>query len=339
MSLRVSILSIVLFFASTTGVFSQIPEAKLAAEQDTMLIGDQQWFTLTIEKPNSGQIQAPILDQQTTEGLEIIQGPLLDTLKQNAKEFFRYRYKITSFTEGNYKVSGLPVLYHDKGKTDTIYTASVSFRVNSVEVDTAKTIKPIKAPIEAPITFAEALPFILIGLGVILLGVIIYFLVLRLKRKQSVLPRIERPLEPAHTEARKALKQLQERDLIQKDKIKVYYTELSEIVRKYIWRQMKVKTLEKTSMEIFDGLDEVGFKNREALKSLRSLFTTADLVKFAKYQPESSDHESCMKEAYSFIDLTEPKKRNKEEANTSEDNASKSLGSEASDTIKEEGKL
>ena len=49
--------------------------------------------------------------------------------------------------------------------------------VNTVPVDMSKDMKDIKAPIEAPFTFREALPYILIFLGVAAAGFLLFYFI------------------------------------------------------------------------------------------------------------------------------------------------------------------
>ncbi|MGM0550240.1 MAG: hypothetical protein ACQESW_04080 [Bacteroidota bacterium] len=322
MNLKYTIVLSILFFLQAGTLSIKAQQVIAEAENDTILIGDHQRIVYTVSKTNEGTITPPVLETGDIKGIELLEGPLIDTLIFGDTVSLRYQYKVTSFDSGDYQIPVLPLLYYHNNSTDTLLTAPISFRVNSLEVDTAKAIMPIKGPIEAPITFAEALPFILIGLGIILLVIILYMLIKRIQRKQPVIPRMQKPLEPPHIEAKKALNKLKGKDLTTPAQIKAYYTELSEITRYYIWRQLQVKTLEKTSEEIYNDLKEKEFKNIEAMRKLRDLFTIADYVKFAKYVPAAHEHERCLQEAYAFVELTEPqedKNANKKEERTAEE--------------------
>jgi len=292
----------------------QAQQVVTETETDTMLIGDQQWVTYQVSTSRKVHLNAPVLQADSIEGIEVLDGPLVDTLISDSQVIFKYQFKITSFDSGDYNIPALPILIFRQDRPDTLLTEPISFRVNTVEVDTAKAFKPIKGPIEAPLTFAEALPFILIGLGIILLVVIVYILIRKINNNERVLPRIERPLEAPHIEAKKALDKLKGKDLATQEQIKAYYTELSEITRYYIWRRLQVKTLEKTSEEIYHGLQEINFKDRDALNKLRNLFTTSDYVKFAKYIPADHEHDECLMMAYEFVDLTKPVEKDETKA-------------------------
>jgi len=290
----------------TTSLSSKAQSISTEVESDTIVIGDHQQIVYEVRNIDRGTLQPPDLNADDIKGIELLAGPFVDTVISGGHFSLRYQYKITSFDSGDYKIPALPLLYYNNEEVDTLMTESITFRVNTVEVDTAKAIMPIKGPIEAPITFAEALPFILIGLAIILLFIILYILIKRIQRKQPVIPRIERPLEAPHIEAKKALDKLKDRELATREQMKDYYTELSEITRYYIWRQLQIKTLEKTSEEIYNDIARKGSQNKEAMKKLRDLFTTADYVKFAKYVPAVHEHERCLQEAYAFVELTKP---------------------------------
>ena len=69
-----------------------------------------------------------------------------------------------------------------------------------------------------------------------------------------------------------------------------YYSELTEIVRGYIERELKVPALENTTDEVLAMIKD--FKNadsietsKETIKKLKDLLQEADLVKFAKSKP------------------------------------------------------
>jgi hypothetical protein len=316
----------ILLLLISSGVDSvQAQEVISKAETDTMLIGDQQWISFEVSTSEQARLNAPLLHSDSIKGIEVLDGPLVDTLISDSQVILKYKFKITSFDSGDYKIPALPILFFRQDSPDTLLTEPISFRVNTLEVDTAKAFKPIKGPIEAPLTFAEALPFILIGLGIILLVIIVYILIRKISNKERVLPRIERPLEAPHIEAKKALDKLKGKDLSTKEQVKAYYTELSEITRYYIWRRLHVKTLEKTSDEIYQGLQEINFKDREAIKKLRSIFTTSDYVKFAKYIPAAHEHDACLKMAYEFVDLTKPEEKDEKKATERTDSEEKQL--------------
>ena len=86
---------------------------------------------------------------------------------------------------------------------------------------------------------------------------------------------------------------------------KEYYTELTDVLRAYIKGRFGFNAQEMTSSEIIDKLLEVN--DKEAIKDLRELFLTADLVKFAKHTPLMNENDANLVNAIDFINDTKEK--------------------------------
>ena len=100
--------------------------------------------------------------------------------------------------------------------------------------------------------------------------------------------------------------------LWQNNKIKEYYSELTEIVRGYIERELKVPALERTTDEIIETLTD--FKSsqsittsKETIKKLKELLEESDLVKFAKSKPLPLEIKEDRKDAENIISNLKPK--------------------------------
>ena len=86
-----------------------------------------------------------------------------------------------------------------------------------------------------------------------------------------------------------------------KEDSKEYYTRLTAILRTYIEKRYGFNAMEMTSAEIIDRLLT---ENTESLDELRSLFQTADLVKFAKYSTMINENDANLVNAIEFINQT-----------------------------------
>jgi hypothetical protein len=164
------------------------------------------------------------------------------------------------------------------------------------------------APYKAPVTFAELLPWILIG---IVSAAAIFFIVrgLRKFRKTEIVPAAVINPEPAHVIAFRELEKLSEEKLWQKGEVKKYYTRLTEILRQYLENRYGILSLELTTGETLEELVKTGFKKDDSYRLLESVLRGGDLVKFAKYRPFAEENEFHFKNSYSFVELTrEPDK-------------------------------
>ena len=131
------------------------------------------------------------------------------------------------------------------------------------------------------------------------------------KRKETEDAPTYRTLPPFE-EAILRLNELDEKLLWQNNKIKEYYSELTEIVRGYIERELKVPALENTTDEVLAMIKD--FKNadsietsKETIKKLKDLLQEADLVKFAKSKPLAIEIEDDRRDAEFIIGNLKPK--------------------------------
>ena len=90
--------------------------------------------------------------------------------------------------------------------------------------------------------------------------------------------------------------------LWQNNKVKQYYSELTEIIRVYIERELKIPALEITSDELLAYIHdaknaETILFSKETFDKLKALLQEADLVKFAKSKPLSHEIEANRKDA------------------------------------------
>jgi hypothetical protein len=114
---------------------------------------------------------------------------------------------------------------------------------------------------------------------------ILYF-IFRKKIKKAVQKIYVAPIQ----EAMQRLKELDEKQLLQQNKIKIYYSELTDIVRTYIEKDIKIPALESTTNELietiidFNESSKLGI-SKETIKQLKEVLESADLVKFAKSKP------------------------------------------------------
>lgn len=281
-------------------VSAQQVQVKAKLDTSEALIGDQVGLELSVFQSPGDTVLLPIFENKLTDNIEVIEQFAPDTLKQDhGKLEIKQKVLITAFDSGQYVIPHIPFLYGD----DTLKSNALLFRVNTVPVDTTKAIKDIKGPYEAPITLAEILPWALGGLGVIILIFLLIYIIRKIIRKEPILRKVK-PLEPAHVIAYRDLEKLKEQKLWQKEKIKEYYTELTDILRKYLWNRYAIRTLERTSDEILQSLKNSPFYDEQPYLLLKDIFYLSDLVKFAKFKPLPDEHQKCYEDALRFVDKT-----------------------------------
>ncbi len=263
-------------------------------------IGEQ--IELQISVKESQFVNIPPL--QLTPGLEVVDTLQLDTIKNSLIQ----KYIITSFDSGSYYIPQQQIFVRNQA----YFTDSLLVEVATVEVDTTKIKKfPIKAIKKEPLVFDDYKIYIYLALLILaIIGFWIYYFVIK-KRKQQEEEPTYRALPPLE-EAMYKLNELDEKLLWQNNKVKEFYSELTDIIRTYIERELNVPALEKTSDEIMQTLQDFNdaetiHTNKEILAKLQGLFKEADLVKFAKSKPLAPEIEEDRKDAEEVINNLKPK--------------------------------
>jgi hypothetical protein len=113
--------------------------------------------------------------------------------------------------------------------------------------------------------------------------------------------RIIKKLLP-HQKAMKEIEQIKADKMVAAENSKEYYTKLTDTLRKYIEERYGFSAMEMTSSEIIEKL--MATQDQKALDELRELFTTADLVKFAKYSTLINENDKNLVSAIDFINQT-----------------------------------
>jgi hypothetical protein len=88
--------------------------------------------------------------------------------------------------------------------------------------------------------------------------------------------------------------------------IQPFYFRLSDIVRQYIERRFSIMAAEQTTEEFLREARRNPSLNQDQQRSLGEFLRGADMVKFAKYQPDAADCEAALGSARQFVRETAP---------------------------------
>ncbi len=322
------IIYIVLVLSFLTNVLLA-QEIHIQSRLDTNLIkiGEQTKLIVDVQYPKEISVSWPLMQDTIIDKLEIVD-LILDTIStQKDMNHFLINYTITSFDSGYYVIPSQIII--NKKTNDTLKSRALMFAVATLVLDTTKqnTIFDIKAPIEAPWTLFEFLlenyPYLLLGL--LLIALILVALWFIKKQKNKVLPPVKKmiPKEAAHIVALRELEDLKEKKLWQSNRIKLYYIELSDIIRNYLENRFKVNSLEQTSQEIFDTIQRGRILTDEQLSQLKQILSTSDMAKFAKAKPMANENDLALKNAFDLIENTKLISKKEEMIEVDEEQTSK----------------
>ena len=295
--MRKQLCYILLFISAIS--FAQKPMVKAEIDTTNIRIGEQFNLKISID-----ETQNVILPKLELTGLEIIDSTKTDTLENSLIR----KYILTGFDSGAFYIPEQQIFI----KNQAYFTDSLLVNVATIAIDTTQVKKfPIKSIKSEPYTFDDFKIYLYLLLAAIaIIGFWIYWFVIR-KQKQRKEEKTYKVLPPFE-EAIYKLNELDEKLLWQNNKVKEYYSELTEIIRGFIERELKVPALENTTDEILEALKnfedaETIQVSKETLKTLQELLHEADLVKFAKSKPLAVEIKEDRKDAEDIISNLAPK--------------------------------
>jgi hypothetical protein len=312
----------------TADIYGQ--KATAVIDTNNILIGDHVNLKLSFTFPAKGIVIWPAINDTITKNIEIINLSKLDTTFTSDKNniTFNQTITITSFDSGSFVIPPIDFAFHLPGDTSKIhsFTSPLTLYVNTIPVDTNLAIKDIKAPLRAPITFKEMLPWILGAIGLIAIILITVYIVRKRMKKQPLIS-FNKVVIPAHIKALQKLEEMREKKIWQKGMVKEFHSELSDILRTYIEEVYNIPAMEMISEEIIYKLKSTSIEE-ESVKKLQNILRLADMVKFAKFSPLPDENDFNLRNAVIFVNETAPKQEASAEKDiivteNNEDNTSK----------------
>lgn len=289
--MKYNLLYLCLFFSS----FLLAQEGLVKAEVDTTSIRIGEQFEYKISVNETQNVIIPKLEKLI--GLEVVDTLKIDTINNKLIQ----KYILTGFDSGAFYIPRQQIFI----KNQAYLTDSLLVNVATVPIDTTKIKQfPIKGIKGEPYQFDDFKSYLwwLVTI-LIVLGLILYYF---FRKKKETKEEVYVPALPPYEEAIEKLKELDDRLLWQNNRIKEYYSELTDIIRAYIERELKIPALESTTDELISSLTD--FKeiesiitDKETIQKLKSLLQEADLVKFAKSKPLSHEIEEDRKDAENVI--------------------------------------
>ncbi len=300
---------LIILFLVTAESYAQRIKATASIDSTNILLGDQVKLFLEIDHPKNIEVSFPEVPDTIAGYVEVLNRLETDTFEMDNEEFQKQirAYLITSFDSGSYRIPPFWFKIDINGRMDSIPTNGVILNVHTLPIDTTRGPTDIKLPYDAPVTLKEVVPYIL---GIILIGAILFFIFYALKRKKNnqplfVLPK--KPKEPAHIIALRELDRIKKEKIWLQGKTKQFYSDVTEVLRKYIEERFEIPAMEQTSDEtIEDFRTKRDLLKDKTFENLRQILKLADLVKFAKYMPLPDDDNMTLVNAYFFVHETKP---------------------------------
>lgn len=270
----------------------------------SMFIGNQNRLTLEVTVPEESAVSLPVVPTDTLITNVFILRTSLDSLRvDNGRKRYTQQLLLTCFDEGLYYIPPFTVEVDGEDYVSNY----LSLKVLTFDVDTvSKAIFDIKPVEKAPFVLSDYLRPVFMVWGGLSLAILAVMLVLVFRRRRE-LERMPAPdpelLLPPHVAALKALDTIREEKLWQQGRYKDFYTQLTDVLRKYIFRRYGIGALEMTSGEILEAL-RLDEESKEIRQMLAQILTLSDFVKFAKMNPLPDENDRALRDAYVFVEQT-----------------------------------
>lgn len=261
---------------------------------DSLMVGDQFMYKIGAKGNQLDQVKWPDLEKSIGE-FEIIEELGFDTVSKEPLAL-ELSFILTYFDTGYVELPGQLLTLNG----DSIETQNHFIQVLPVHIDSTNShLYGLVEPLEVPYEFGEFKHIILwsLAIAIILLGIILFIIYITKKKKQK---EVEEVKIPAHILALGELGELESLKLIEAERVKDFYSELSDILRRYLENRYHFLALESTTDEILKDLKQYIYKS-ENIKDIETFLRDADLVKFAKALPEEYRHEQYFNFVKEFV--------------------------------------
>ncbi len=299
-----TIVTIVALIAMGAGNVKAQVAVEASIDHIEMLVGEQTHVTLKAVAKESSKVEFPTFQpsQFITPGVEVLNyQPLEDKEADNGFVEKSMVYTLTSFDDTLYYIPPMTVKVDGK----PFQTKSLALKVLTIEVDTTHVEQFFgpKGVQENPFLWSEWSLIFWLSVLLLIIFAITYYLYIRLRDNKPIIThiRIVKKLLP-HQKAMKEIEQIKADKMVSSENPKEYYTKLTDTLRKYIEERYGFSAMEMTSSEIIEKL--MATQDQKSLDELRHLFTTADLVKFAKYSTLINENDMNLVNAIDFINQT-----------------------------------
>ncbi|MEO1286701.1 MAG: hypothetical protein AAFV93_02960 [Chloroflexota bacterium] len=259
---------------SPAPVINDTIQAEFRVDNSTPLLGEP--FIVTLEIVAASDIR--ILDWvRFEEPLEVLEEGEIseETLPSGEIEYSR-EYEVVLWEVGEYLSEELMVTYQQNGAINAVPINSFFVQV-PIQIDNPETatLRPLAPPIDVP--YISPLVFIGIGVGVIVLLMVIARLIQMSRRRVETIVNAS-PAERAIAE----IEDLKGQNLAPA----TVYQLVANSLRHYLDGEFGLETIDMTTAELSDELRAQALFPKAHQQRLKQVLEQADLVKFAKFQPD-----------------------------------------------------
>jgi hypothetical protein len=278
--------------------FSFAQKISATIDKEKILIGEQVELQLKVENIDRAKMDIAKWFNlpDTFNHLEVVLRFPIDTIKVDELTTFIQKIKVTSFDSGKWSFPELNVLLNNR---QSISALPLSVSVLPVDVSNMQDYHDIKDILEVDLKNDWR---IIVGIVLLVIVCVFGLLWVMSKKKQVVIakPKKMGNINP-YDWAIQQLKELQQKNLLDGNHHKTFYTELISICRNFSDALLLVDTSTKTTDEYLLSMKGMVGTEPTQVKYFQ-LLRLADAVKFAKFIPSKEENDEAVVTAGTFIE-------------------------------------
>lgn len=275
-----------------------------SVDKSVIHIGDLITYTVKVTRDPDVKVKLPAVGENLG-GFEIRDYQVHKPRKEGGKVVDQFDYIISTFDVGEFEIPPIGIRYTVPPDTTEhlLRTEAIKITVESLKPSEEGDIRDIKSPVEIPFDWRPWLRWGLAALVVLLLAAALFFYLRKRRRGEPLLPKKVEVPRPPHEVAYEELEKLLAQDLLSQGALKRFYSEISEIIRRYVEGRFQIAALESTTTDLLAELNRLELPE-EQMELFRRFLSLCDLVKFAKYVPGGEENEEVVALARRIVDET-----------------------------------
>lgn len=311
---KISLLTIALLLLSALNVSAGKTIVKAKLDSTILLMGKTTGLQITVDQDKGVKGVLPLFSKIKENGIigvcgdsvELRAPKSIDTTENENRLKIVYNVPVQSFDSGYYE---LPEIEFVNGR-DTVRSNRVALKVVPVPNLTADSPIDEYANVSDPEnpSIFDSLPDWMIDfwwvIVLIILAIVAFLIAWRKYKKDGKL--IGKKYIPTPYEvATASLRELKEKKLWEQGMEKEYFTELTDILRLYLYGRFGINAVEMTSRQILAAM-KANPEIKDKRPMIRQILNMADFVKFAKVRPLPEDNIAAFDNARKFVIETKP---------------------------------
>jgi hypothetical protein len=286
----------------------------VSVPRDELVVGEKFPLTVEVVAEPGVTVSMPVVKEALGK-FEVSSPRTPPDIPDGADRRWTHTYDLRTLETGEHQIPALTMKFGDARNAKPGESVPIDNELSTeplfVHVASLMTgefdpynFRDIKGAVDVPTNEPPA--WLKYVIGAVGLGVVILILWM-LRRHRSRKPVAAPPPVPAHVWAMQELDRLAAENLVSRGEFHAFFFRLSLIARQYIERRFGIMAAEQTTDEFLREVRTNPVLNDDQRTLLSRFLRLADMVKFAKLQPQPGESEEVFAAARNFVQQTAPR--------------------------------